>query len=162
MKGEHQMRAIPILILSIVLASWGGAFAAQPPGAIMAPVTTLFAATEGRGTANVDTLFTPDAIVIDESAPYRWSGPHAASAWLAHVRGLFAQMKMHDFKAAAGPPIEYSQAGNGAYLIVPLTLTGAGAPKAFRETGTMTFTFARTGGAWKISSAVWTTATASK
>jgi hypothetical protein len=152
-----RMRTVVLAVLAVVLFDSGVAFAAQPPSNLMAPVRTLLAVTDGRSNVNLDTLFTPDGVVIDESAPYLWSGPHAASQWWAHVHGQFVAMHMRGFNAAAGPPIEYSQTGARAYLILPMTLSGTGL-KPFREKGTLTFTFRRIVADWKISSEVWTTA----
>jgi hypothetical protein len=106
---------------------------------------------------NPDTLFTPDAVVIDEVPPFRWDGPHAASTWYAMLHGHLVAAHMRGFQVAIGAPIEYRQAGDGAYLIVPATLSGMAGTKPFHSTGSLTFTFRRIAGDWKIATDVWTT-----
>jgi hypothetical protein len=152
------MRFFAPVILAGVFLGATAATAPQPPSDIMATVHTFFAITEGRSDVNPDTLFTSDGVVIDESAPFIWRGPHAASQWVANVKRLFVKMSVTNFKTSVGTPIEYNQTDDGAYLILPMTLSAQAKPRPFSETGTMTFTFQNAFGFWKISSAVWTTA----
>ncbi len=152
-----RFRIVLPAIIAVVLLNSAPAFSAQPPSDVMAPVQTFLAVTNGRSAVNIDTLFTPDAVVIDEEPPYLWSGPHAASQWLAMLKGQFVKNQMTGFAATAGKPIEYSQTGDVAYLIIPLSLAGTAGTKPFHEKGTLTFVLRRTAGDWKIASDVWTT-----
>ena len=151
------MRFIAPVVLAGVFLGATAATDPKPPSTMMAYVQTFFAITESRSSVDPDTLFTADGIVIDESALYEWRGPHAASQRDAHIKRIFASMSVSDFKTAAGPPVEYSQTADGAYLILPMTLSANAKPKPFVEKGTMTFTFRNVAGDWKITSAVWTT-----
>lgn len=146
-------------ILSLICGA--AAVAAQPPANIAKPIQTVIHATNTGKTAALAHLYTSDAVVVDEDAPFIWTGAGAGVAWLGAVGKAFQQMKMTGFKAAAGPASEYQHAGRNAYAIVPLTLTGTAGKKAFRETGTFTFTLRQFGGIWKISSQVWTTRSSS-
>jgi hypothetical protein len=133
------------------------AAAATVPREMMDHVHTFFAITESRSDVNPNSLFTSDGVVIDESAPFVWRGAQAASQWVTSVKRIFVANKMTDFKTTVGLPIEYEQSGDGAYLVLPLTLSAKMNAKPFLENGTMTFTFQNVFGDWKISSAVWTT-----
>ena len=150
------------LAISFILSMGCGAIAvaAQPPANISGPIQTVIRATNTGKTAALADLYTSDAVVVDEEAPFIWNGAGAGVAWFDQVSKAFQQMKMTGFKAAAGPASEYERDGRNAYVIVPLTLTGTAGKKAFRETGTFTFTLRQVGESWKISSQVWTTRTA--
>jgi ketosteroid isomerase-like protein len=154
------MRIAVIVALGLFLSLPAVAIADQPPSSVMAPVQTFLAITQGQSTADLDALFTPDAVVIDENDPYVWRGPHAASQWWARVKKTMDAMKVSTLHAVAGPALEYVQSGDKAYLVLPLTLSGGSGAHAFTETGTLTFTFVGTGGDWKISTDTWTTAKA--
>jgi hypothetical protein len=156
-----RLAVVALLVLAAVFCCAPPALAAQPPSEIMAAVQTFVAVTEGRSDVDLDTLFAPDGVVVDENAPYLYAGPHAASQWFADLKKQFAIHAMTGFTAAPGTPSEYSQSGDLAYLILPMTLSGTAGTKPFHETGTLTFTFRRTAGAWKITSDVWTTSPAS-
>jgi hypothetical protein len=52
---------------------------------------------------------------------------------------------------------EYRQAPAAAYLVQAMTITGIRAGTPFAESGTMTYTFAKTNGRWLISTMVWST-----
>jgi hypothetical protein len=95
----------------------------------------------------------------DATPPVRIAVVWLAAAFLfSAAPALLASEHETGFAASAGTPSEYSQTGDQAYLIVPITLVASAKPKPVRETGTMTFTFQRTAGDWKISTLVWTTA----
>jgi ketosteroid isomerase-like protein len=145
--------------LLAVLFCAGPGSAAQPPAVLMANIQTFVAITQGKSTVDIDSLFTPDAIVIDENAPFRWDGPHAASQWLASLHGLLASMHTTSFTVTSGTPTQYTQSTDAAYAIVPLTISGTAGAQHIEETGTLTFTFRLIDGDWKIATDVWTTVT---
>lgn len=103
-------------------------------------------------------LYTEDAVVIDESAPFRWNGAEAGAKWWQHVQRTLAagQATLH---ATVSAPTEYrlDNEGDDAYLIEPLTVAVTSGGKTRAEHGTQTYTFHKANGAWKISSATWTT-----
>ncbi len=127
----------------------------------MAHARTLLAITAGQSSVNPDSLFTGDGVVVDEIPPFRWTGPHAASQWIAAVKALLAGEHETSLSVAGGKPIEYMQGEGAAYLILPVTLIATAKPKPVRENGTMTYTFRQVDGDWKISSVVWTTSATS-
>lgn len=136
------------------------AFAAQsnPPPQITALVQRVASATNhDRGSA-LQGLYTPDAVVIDENAPYVWRGASAGAAWWRGVDAVVAKAHLRSFGASFKPASEFRLTGNDAYMVQPTTVHGMENGKRFSEPGTMTYTFHRAGGTWKISTQVWTTA----
>jgi hypothetical protein len=154
------VRVLAALLFAAAVASGGApAVADTPPSSLMAHAQTLLAITTGQSNVDPDTLITADAFVVDELPPFRWSGPHAASQWVAAVKAELARNRVTSFSVVAGKPIEYRQGAGAAYLVLPVTLVATAKPKPVRETGMMTYTFRQVAGDWKISSVVWTTAT---
>src|ERR1700722_20141161 len=102
------MRFISALVLGFVYLG-ATAATAPPPREMMDHVNTFFAITESRSDVNPDTLFTANGVVIDESAPFIWRGPHAASQWVTHIKSIFVANKTKGFTTAIGAPIEYVQ-----------------------------------------------------
>lgn len=155
------MQSGAVALLAVVLCA-APAFAAKPPALVLAHIRTFVAATQfGAGKVDVDALFTPDAIVVDENPKFLWSGPHAASQWLADLRGMLSSMHVSKFSILASPMTQYEQSGSLAYAIVPLTIDGTAGTKHVHEKGTLTLTFRLIHADWKISSDVWTTQTKS-
>ncbi len=146
---------------AIVVACTAAAGAAQPPAAIARIVKTVVGAEIPGSTAALAHLYTSDAVVVDEFPPFIWTGADSGRVWFVALDRVLANLKMHGLKVVAAPASEYLQTGNDAYEIVPLTLDGMEGAKASHETGTLTFTFRRSGSTWKISSQVWTTRTSS-
>jgi ketosteroid isomerase-like protein len=101
---------------------------------------------------------TDDAVVADEAPSFEWRGAGAGQAWWADVQKLLVAYKTTHLRGAASAPTEFVRQGDGAYAIMPLTLTATETTGPFREPGYMTYTFRKAGGAWKVSSLVWTTA----
>ena len=152
--------------LAFVFAACAPAIAAppveaQPPAELLARARSFVALTQGLNAAKLDELITPDAVVVDEVPPFRWSGPQAASQWIGAVHAFLTAEQVTSFTATAGKPVEYQQSGDAAYLILPVTLVATVKTKSTRETGTMTFTFRRLAGEWMVSTVTWTTATMS-
>jgi ketosteroid isomerase-like protein len=77
--------------------------------------------------------YTSDAVVVDEFAPYVWTGPTAATQWWAGVDKQMAQMGANTISAKGKPG---------------------------HETSLFTLTLRRIGGTWKIATQTWATETA--
>ncbi len=123
----------------------------------MQPVSQVIAATRGGDLHAVSGLYTADAVVVDEMAPFHWTGKNAGRSWLAAVGKFIAASKMTNFNLKASPPAEVQQAGSSAYVVVPILLTGLSGGKHVSETGFFTFALRKIGGSWMISNQVWTT-----
>ena len=95
------------------------------------------------------------AVIVDEFAPYAWSGEQSAKRWLADY------MKDAEAKGISGGRVDYEKTplqatsdGNSAYIVLPTTyrFTQKGAKMAGK--GSMTFVLTRADKDWKIAS--WT------
>lgn len=130
--------------------------APSPPPAIVALTQTFLDAANSNDATKFAGMFTSDAVVVDEDAPFTWSGPNAGVAWWKAVQQLIASHKA-GLRVTGDPFSEYRQAGDTAYAIQPLHIAHIVAGITRVQLGTETFTFRNVRGAWKISSATWTT-----
>lgn len=128
-----------------------------PPPPILKLVNAIVEATNTDNASALTGLYTNDAVVVDENAPFAWRGADAGAAWWHAVDAVLAKMKLTHLKATVVRVGEFQQSPTVAYLIEALSLTGRAAGKPFAESGTFTYTFRKAAGHWLISSQVWTT-----
>ena len=94
------------------------------------------------------------AVIIDEFAPYSWSGSGSAKNWIgdyskdAAARGITAGRV--DYEA----PIQANSDGTSAYVVLPTVYSFKQGGKAMAGKGSMTFVMVMAGKEWKIAS--WT------
>jgi len=84
-------RAALLVLAALVAASASSARGADthPSAAMMAPLKVLLAAANGNATADVKTICSDDAVIVDEVPPHRWNGASAAYDWLAALKSFF-------------------------------------------------------------------------
>ena len=94
------------------------------------------------------------AVIIDEFAPYQWSGAGSIKQWGADytkdakARGIVAGRVDYD------KPIQATSDGTTAYIVLPTTYRFQQKGKKMAGKGSMTFVMAKAGAEWKI--ATWT------
>jgi hypothetical protein len=93
--------------------------------------------------------------IVDEVAPYLWSGPKAFDTWLGDLSKSEAAEGKTGGIVALGTPIRESIKGDKAYVVTPSTYTFKQKGKMMRETGTMTFALVSTKAGWKIQAWTW-------
>jgi hypothetical protein len=140
-----------------------GALAAEPaatptpdPAVIALPgkmVTALIA----DDAAALRTLCAANATVVDEFAPYVWSGADACVRWAAGFKAFAKQIKLTNFKATVAPKPFTDVSGARTYLVARVTFAGLMDGKPIAEQGTWTFAVVKTGAAQKITALAWGT-----
>lgn len=150
---------IPVAFLAFVLtvASQSTDAASAPPSAILKLSSAVVRATNDNDSAALNGIFTGDAVVVDENAPFAWRGAGAGAAWWRVVGAELRKVRMTHFRAVDIRISEFRQSATDAYMVQPMTITGMANGKPFSESGTMTYTFHKSGGTWLISTFVWTT-----
>jgi ketosteroid isomerase-like protein len=133
------------------------ALAAGPNQAIMVPVTGAVAAVNADDAAKLNAYFMPTAMVVDEIAPFTWSGPHAAAAWLHDLDRLDAQAGITSLHATLGDVTHFDVTGDHAYVVAPLNISWLSKGKLQRESGLWVFTLYHEGPTWKIATVSWAT-----
>ena len=98
---------------------------------------------------------TGDITIVDEFAPYRWVGPHAAQDWAADYDKHAQATGVSDGTVKYGAPTRTEIEGDAAYVIVPTKYLYKERGKLLAEDGQMTFVLHAEAGGWKISSWTW-------
>lgn len=152
-----KLRSIATL-LALTLAPALACAAPAPPPPIAKLVDAVIAGTNADDASAFAGLFTGDAVVVDENAPFTWRGAGAGVAWWHVVDAVTRKAKLAHVRAEHVRIGEFKGSATDAYLVQALTVTGqlAGG-KSFAEPGTMTYTFHKTPAGWLISTMVWTT-----
>jgi ketosteroid isomerase-like protein len=91
-------------------------------------------------------------VIIDEFAPYVWSGPDAPKTW---AQGYDADSKAHgitDGRVDYAAPIRAESDGKTAYIVFPTVYRLKQNGRSMSAAGNMTFVMNRVGDAWKIAS----------
>ncbi len=144
-------------VLALVPAVVAAAQSTPPPAPILQLTNAVIHAANTGDAAGLSSLFTSDAVVVDENPPFSWRGTGAGVAWWRVVAAVTRKAKLQHLKAVNVRLGEFKQSATDAYLVQAMTVTAIAAGKPFAEAGTMTYTFHATGGKWLISSMVWTT-----
>jgi len=143
-----------LVFIAVVLAVFP-AFAASH-GAVMSPISQFI---NGFNTGDTKSAFAAyasgDILVIDEFAPHRWFGPHAAQDWAAAYDKHAQANGVSDGLVKFGNPTRTEIEGDVAYVIVPTVYLYKQGGAAMKEEGQMTFILRGEAGGWKISSWVW-------
>lgn len=157
------MSARTILAFLVALAPAAAVAASPPPPAQPVPPAAILKLTNAVVNAsNTDNasllskLYANDATVVDELPPFLWRGAGAGVAWWRAVEA-FTKTKHERIKLVDVRVSEFQSSATDAYLIQPMTIIEMGNGKPGSESGTMTYTFHKSGGDWLISSQVWTT-----
>ena len=128
---------------------------AEDDAALMKPIDGFITSTGQGKTVEAFGYFTPSQSIIDEFAPYHWSGPKAASTWWA---GFLADSKtsgMTEADMRLGQPKRILQSARHAYVVVPATLTFKLKGAAGHEDGVFAFTLDKTAKGWRIAAFSW-------
>jgi hypothetical protein len=145
------------LVLALAPLSALAQTKAIPPQAIVKLANVVVNVGNTNDGSPLSGIFTSDAVVVDENAPFVWRGANAGTAWWNGLTVLMKRAHMGHLHVGAMKVGEYRQSQTDAYLVESMLITGTQAGKPFAESGTMTFTFHKTGGRWLISTEVWST-----
>lgn len=130
--------------------------AAATPGDVTTPIHQFI---DGFNTGDVKSAFAAyaagDVTIIDEFAPHRWAGPHAAQEWAADYDKHAQATGVSDGLVKYGEPTRTEIEGDVAYVIVPTVYTYKEKRHALAEEGQMTFVLHQEAGGWKIQGWTW-------
>lgn len=120
--------------------------------AAVAGVVTAFSDTINKGDiAGFGGLYTEAPTLLDEFAPFAWSGKGAIAAWLGDFSAWGKANGVTGTRLALGAPEALNLAGDRAYVTVPSTITFTTADGKVTPTlGQFAFLMTRTGSGWKI------------
>lgn len=151
-------RPAAVIVAALVAVGPCASAAAPPPvGPLVALPAKMIAALIADDEATLRATCAPSSTVIDEFAPYSWSGPDACVKWAAAFKVFAAQIKLSGVKGTAAPKPFIDVSGNHAYVVAKVTFGGTMAGKPMSEQGTWTFVVMKSGDAWTITSMAWGT-----
>jgi len=145
-----------LLVIALMLAGSAPAPAYSPNlRPFMQPVDAVISAMDRHDPKLLANVYTPNAVIVDDQEPYRWSGSDAPGNWLA---ALTTFGKLHYARYTPfGDPMQIMYGPQAAYVTVIGRLRGTGPRAEFTQFATMTFSLQKVGTAWKINSQSWTT-----
>jgi hypothetical protein len=152
---KKTMKKTILMLLATVLLST--ALTAATSADVTVPIRQFIDGFNTGDTKSAYAAFTTgDIIIIDEFAPHRWVGPHAAQDWAADYEKHSQATGVTDGIVKYSPPTRTEIEGDAAYVIIPTVYTYKDHGKPLTEEGQMTFVLRAEAGNWKITAWTWT------
>ena len=146
-------RTILVMVMSVLFVP--SVFAASH-GDLMTPIRQFI---DGFNTGDTKSAFAAyasgDILIIDEFAPHRWFGPHAAQDWASDYDKHAQATGVSDGFVKYSEPTRTEIDEDVAYVIVPTVYLYKDHGKATMEEGQMTFVLHGEAAGWKISAWTW-------
>ena len=95
-----------------------------------------------------------DAVIVDEFAPYMWTGAGTAERWIGDYARDATARGISEGRVDYGAPIQANSDGQTAYIVLPTTYRFLQNGTRMAGRGNMTFMMRRNGTDWKVAS--WT------
>lgn len=99
----------------------------------------------------------PPTAIVDEFAPYRWSGATANADWNAGLQKLLTKEGTTDLSLVLSAPEQLNVNGSKAYAVFPTVILSKVHGKPSKEHGAFAFVLDKVDGAWHIASWTWAT-----
>jgi len=132
---------------------------APPPAAcapaqsgLIAPIQTALRAGESGNMTLLHSQYLPNITIVDEVAPFIWSGPTALDDYLKAFGTFFAEEKFRDTKIQTGAAKFFYASSSAAYVTIPITSTSKVNGLRLSESALLVFTLQNTTSGWKIRS----------
>jgi len=127
----------------------------MPTSAMMVPINGIMAAENANNPAMMKKFYTSSPVIIDEFAPYRWSGPNAVATYSADFGAFLAIGKDTQVHGTFADPSYFDATTNRVEIIMPTTFTFSMAGRPAADSGLWTFVLVENGGSWKAESSAW-------
>ena len=143
--------------LAITVFAFGAIFAAHAQSTPEETVRTFMAGFNTGDMAKSAALNSSTGTsIIDEFAPYTWSGPKAFDDWGAAFDANSKALGISEPKVTLGAPIVRNVTSGQAYLIYPSVYTYKLKGTSMRENGRVALVLRKEASAWKIAAWTWT------
>lgn len=127
---------------------------AQPDAGMMAAVDRLVRFMAAGAAGEPGGVFADsDVTIIENFAPYIFSGASAVRDWTAGFRAHAASLA--ELNATFGEAQDFSVDGGRVYFSLPTTWTGTSGGKRFSEDGGWAFVLARESADWRVQAYGW-------
>jgi hypothetical protein len=158
---KMKLRSLVIIGCMLAAALPVSAATIAPTSAMMQPVKNALASLNTSTTKPLAGIYSPNATIVDEFAPYTWSGANAGMMWYSDWIKFSKSINMTNAKGTLLKPSAFNQSGERVYLVVPVNFGGTIKGKPVTEHGTWTFTLQRSGSSWRILTQSWGTVSSS-
>lgn len=147
------------LIVALVLAAGAaGTAAATDQSDVMAVVHQYVDGINTGDTRSRLAACSDHTVIIDDFPPHVWNGADACARWANDFDALAKKIRITDGVLKLGRPWHVDVAGDGAYVVVPTSVTYKLAGKPRRTTGSLwTFALKKTAAGWRITGLAWAT-----
>ena len=127
---------------------------AVPDAAMMSPVMALANYMAHVQGAVPPAVFADDGlIIVEDFAPYLFSGRQAAAQWNAGFRRHATPLR--DLKFTFGPAHDFERTGDRVFFVLPTTWRGIYKDRRFEEHGAWSFVLKDKAGKWRILAYGW-------
>jgi ketosteroid isomerase-like protein len=151
---EHTIEKTIFTLIALALLPAAG-FAATP-AELAKPVRQFINGFNSGDTKSAFAAFAPGVVtIVDEFAPHRWSGPHAAQDWAADYDKHATATGVTEGKVTAGDPIRIEVEGPLAYVIMPTVYYYKEHGKPLQEEGQITVVLHHEPTGWKMQGWTW-------
>lgn len=99
---------------------------------------------------------TDDVCIVEDLAPFRWTGPAAGGEWIAAMAANAGRLGATAIRMTPGEPQRVEVDGEHGYCIIPGRVTLRGPDVALVEDGLLTFVMRFEHGRWRVSAFTWT------
>jgi len=146
---------VPVFVL---LASSAALADKLDPGAA-APIEAIYAGINANDSTKIAAAYGADATIVDEFAPFHWSGPKAVASFWSDFAAFTKSAGASNFHGSHANPtfVSYDTAKTSAYVVMPTTFTYRLKGKAQTETGRWVFVLKKGASGWRVSLSAWAT-----
>lgn len=152
------MKSLSILLAAVACAATP-AIAARDP-AVEAPIQRMMDAFNKGDIAAVKAAHVASPTIVDNVAPFSWSGPDAFDRWLADLGKAEAAAGKTGGVVTFTPVVDEIVSGDRAYVTTRGSYAYQQNGRAMRETGYVSFVLVKVGSEWKVQSWSWASPTA--
>jgi hypothetical protein len=144
-------------VAAVALAPGAASSAPSAPStaALLRPVDVLVRGIDARSAGTIASAYVFAPTIVDEFAPFRWSGGAAAAHWYREFSRVATAAALEHIRVIRHAPSYVAAAGGRAWLVVPTDYLYDVAGKAARESAAWTFVLVSGASGWRIEASTW-------
>jgi len=127
----------------------------EAPAEIQALIDNALGGFNRKNSAQYNSAFGADVVIVDGMAPYRWTGPNAQSRWFADAEKWAHDLGVADENIAYDRIVRTDVVDTHAYVVLSANLSFTLKGQRANRLGILTFTLAKQADEWKIESQAW-------
>jgi hypothetical protein len=125
------------------------------PAEIKALIDAVLGGFNDKNAARYSSAFGGEVVIVDGIAPYRWTGPNAQGRWFADGEKWAHDLDVAGETITCDKIVHAAVVGTNAYVVLSATLSFLLKGERGIKPGILTFTFAKQGNEWKVTTQAW-------